>query len=57
MVVHNNALPVLLGNEHQEAFGINGFSVRFSEMQDFKPLLKERGQYLVLFYKKVWGCH
>ena len=57
MVVHDDALPVLLGDEHQETFGIDGFGVRFSQMQDFKALFEERRQYLMLFNKKVGGCH
>ena len=57
MVVHDDALPVLLWNEHQETFGIDRFGVRFSQMQDFKALFEERRQYLMLFNKKVGGCH
>ena len=57
MVVNDNLLSVVVGQELQQSFGIDRLGVGLAHMEYIQPLVKEGCQNLMLFNKKCGQGH
>lgn len=54
VVVNHDTLVVLIWQQGEQSLAEDGLAFGLAKVQDIQTLLKQAGEYLILFHKEVW---